>query len=112
MIFHIAEKLVWEACEKLDSYVPSEYLKEGFVHCSKISQVEKTANNYYRGRDDLVLLVINQDKLEAETRYENLMGGEENFPHVYGELHKVAINQVIDLKWGEENELVGLADVN
>ena len=109
MIFHIAEKSVWEACEQLDSYVPSEYLDEGFVHCSKLSQVEKTANNYYRGRDDLVLLAIDPEKLSAETRYENLIGGEEKFPHVYGELHKAAITRVVDLEWGEENKLLGLA---
>ena len=110
MIFHIAEKLVWEACAKLDSYVPSEYLNEGFVHCSKLSQVEKTANNYYRGREDLVLLAIDPEKLESVTRYENLIGGEEVFPHVYGELHKRAITGVINLKWNEKKELIGLAE--
>lgn len=112
MIFHIAEKLVWKACEKLDSYVPSEYLEEGFVHCSEFSQVEKTAKNYYQGRDDLVLLAIDPEKLGAETRYENLIGGEEKFPHVYGELLKVAITKVVDLKWNKDNQLVGLAEFN
>jgi len=112
MIFHIAEKSVWKACKQLDSYVPSEYLDEGFVHCSKLSQVERTANNYYKGRDDLVLLAIDDDKLEVPIRYENLIGGEENFPHVYGELHKAAITQVIDLKWNAKNEIVGLAEFN
>ena len=112
MIFHIAEKSVWEACENLDSYVPSEYLSEGFVHCSELSQVERTANNYYRGRDDLILLEIDPEKLQAVTRYENLIGGEENFPHVYGELHKSAIVQTIDLSWNENNELVGLASIS
>jgi len=112
MIFHIAEKSVWKACEQLDSYVPSEYLDEGFIHCSKLSQVEKTARNYYRGRDDLVLLAIDAEKLGAAIRYENLIGGEENFPHVYGELHKAAITQVIDLKWDDKNKIVGLAEFN
>ena len=110
MIFHIAEKSVWKACEQLDSYVPSEYLDEGFIHCSKLSQVEKTANNYYKGRDDLVLLAIDAEKLGAAIRYENLTGGEEDFPHVYGELHKAAITQVIDLKWDDKNKIVGLAE--
>ena len=110
MIFHIAEKSVWEACGKLDSYVPSEYLNEGFVHCSKLSQIEKTAHNYYRGRTDLVLLELDPEKLQSVLRYENLNGGEENFPHVYGELHKSAIIQVIELKWDDQNRLIGLAD--
>ena len=110
MIFHIAEKSVWKACEPMNSYVPSEYLDEGFIHCSTLLQVEKTANNYYKGRDDLVLLAIDPEKLKSALRYENLNGGEEEFPHVYGELHKSAITQIVDLGWSKENELLGLAE--
>lgn len=112
MIFHIAEKAAWEACMELDSYVPSEYLNEGFIHCSELPQVERTANNYYQGRKDLLLLAIESEKLQAIIRYENLGGGEENFPHVYGELCKLAITQVVDLKWNEQNELTGLSRFN
>jgi len=111
MIFHIAEKSVWEACEKRDSYAPSEYVSEGFIHCSKLSQVEKTANNYYKGRDDLVLLAVDPEKLDAVTRYESSTGGE-NFPHVYGELNKSAITEVIDLKWSAQQELLAFEVVS
>ena len=112
MIFHIAEKSAWEACSDLGSYVPSEYLNEGFIHCSKLSQVERTANNYYQERKDLLLLAIDPEKLQAAIRYENLVVGKEIFPHVYGELCKSAIIQVVNLKWNEQNEILGLSGFN
>ena len=111
MIYHIAEQSIWKASDKLAGYIPSEYRAEGFIHCSELSQVEKTANNYYRGRDDLVLLVIDPEKLLPETKYENLNGGEELFPHVYGELNKAAITRVVNLEWSKTNELIGLAEL-
>ncbi len=112
MIYHIAEESVWEACKSLNRYVPDEFQSEGFIHCSKLSQVEKTANNYYQGREDLVLLVIDTKKLETDVRYENLVGGEEQFPHVYGAIPKSAITQAVDLKWDENSELFGLSDIS
>ncbi len=57
---------------------------EGFVHCSFPHQVQGTADRYYRGRDDVVLLTIEPSLVDAEIRHENTSGGTELFPHVYG----------------------------
>jgi uncharacterized protein (DUF952 family) len=62
--------------------------EEGFIHCSFAEQVEQTAALFYAGRDDVVLLTIDTDKLDAEVRVE---GG---FPHVYGELPLAAVVHV------------------
>lgn len=106
MIYHIAEQAVWLQQQAAATYQPTEFAHEGFIHCSVWQQVERTANNYYRGRDDLVLLEIDPTQLTAETRYENLLGGEEQFPHVYGAITKAAVQQVIALSWSEQGELV------
>ena len=79
--------------------------------CISASQVENTAHSYYEGQGDLVLLVIDSDSLESEVTYENLMGGEELFPHVYGELQTVAVLEVVDLNWGPEGELLGMSHI-
>ena len=60
--------------------------------------------------EQIVLLQIDPEKLKSVIRYENLTGGEENFPHVYGELQKSAILQVAELKWSEKNQLIGIND--
>lgn len=106
MIYHIAEQTIWLAQQDADTYQPTEFKQEGFIHCSDLQQVERTANNYYQGRDDLVLLEIDPTQLIPETRYENLLGGTEKFPHVYGEINKSAVQQVIALRWSEEGGLV------
>ena len=111
MIYHIAERSVWENCSGKGTYVPKEFESEGFIHCSNLTQVENTAHNYYEGQGDLVLLVIDEGSLESEVVYENLMGGDELFPHLYGELQTEAVIDVVDLNWGPEGELLGMSHV-
>lgn len=69
----------------------------GFMHLSTPDLVLIPANNYYLGRSDLVLLVIEQGLLNSELRWE--LGvpaeGELLFPHLYGPLNADAVTQVI-----------------
>ena len=44
------------------------------------------ANHLFHGRADLVLLRIDSRRVEHEIRYENLEGGTELYPHLYGPL--------------------------
>ena len=64
---------------------------DGFVHCSYLEQVADVANSFYAGREDLLLLEINSEKVDARIVDENLDGGEERFPHVYGAIPVTAI---------------------
>ncbi len=56
------------------------------------------ANTRFRGRTDLLLLSIDTDRVSAEIRYENLEGGEQLFPHIYGELAHEAVIRVAEFK--------------
>ena len=73
---------------------------EGFVHCSRLDQVVKVADIRFRGQKGLVLLCIDTDKVTAEIRYENLEGGRELFPHIYGEINTDAVVQVAEFEPG------------
>ena len=97
MIYHIAEQNVWDAQSTLPDYKPDAYATEGFIHCSNYEQVVPTSERYYQGRDDLVILEVDQTKLTSEVRYENLLGGAEQFPHVYGTINKTALNRILTL---------------
>jgi uncharacterized protein (DUF952 family) len=55
------------------------------------------ANTWFRGQADLVLLCIDRARVDAEIRDENLEGGEQRFPHVYGPLPLAAIVHVAEL---------------
>ena len=84
------------------TYAPASLRDEGFIHCSTLAQVIDTANRFYRGQDDLILLLIDESQLKAELKYEapRMDHGEssgELFPHLYGELNLDAVVRVAKL---------------
>jgi uncharacterized protein (DUF952 family) len=88
MLYHLALVEDWEsrATEYRGSTVGRSLDDEGFVHCSTAKQLQATADRFYAGRSDVVLLTIDPKLVPAEIRIE---GG---FPHVYG---PVPTNSVI-----------------
>jgi uncharacterized protein (DUF952 family) len=66
----------------------------GFIHCSFVAQVGKIADLIYRGRPDVLLLEIDPSLIHSEIRSENLEGGDDLFPHIYGELPPNAVVRV------------------
>jgi uncharacterized protein (DUF952 family) len=69
----------------------------GFVHCAFEEQVARAANVFFRGAAKLVVLRIAIERLNAEVRYEDLEGGHELFPHVYGPLNLDAVVGIMPL---------------
>jgi uncharacterized protein (DUF952 family) len=93
-LFHItSDREAREAAER-GEYVPAAFEREGFIHCSHASQVVATANRIFRGRKDLVLLEIDPSLLGCRVVDENLEGGTELFPHIYGRLKMSAVKKV------------------
>jgi uncharacterized protein (DUF952 family) len=93
-ILHITTLARWTEAQTQGSYTADSLAAEGFIHCSDPHQVRWVARQRFRGRTDLVLLHIDTSKLGAEIRYENLEGGTQMFPHVYG---PIPYNAVIDV---------------
>jgi uncharacterized protein (DUF952 family) len=94
VILHITTEAAWADAKANGAYAADSLATEGFIHCSTPSQVVWVANNRFRGRTDLVLLHIDPSKIDAEIRYENLEGGRELFPHVYGPIPVAAVVEV------------------
>jgi uncharacterized protein (DUF952 family) len=90
-ILHIATAAAWDEAVRRGVYAGDALAAEGFIHCSDRTQVVAVANRLFRGRTDLVLLQIDVARLDVPVRYENLEGGNELFPHVYGPLPASAI---------------------
>ena len=97
IIFHIADRTLWEQGQARGSYQPEMYATEGFIHCSTAEQVIAVANLRFRGQLNLVLLAIDTERINHEIRYENLEGGLQLFPHIYGELNPSAVVRVSEL---------------
>lgn len=99
MILHIATRADWEAAQARGNYQTASLDSEGFIHCSTPAQVLNTATKFFAGQTDLVLLLIDESKLQPELIYEDgtaLGGHTEQFPHLYGALNLDAIVQHFD----------------
>ncbi len=97
MIYHITHKADWERAVQVRLYMADTLASQGFIHCSTAEQVIKVANNFYLGQPHLVLLCIEESLVKAPVQYENLEGGAEQFPHIYGALNLDAVLKVVDL---------------
>lgn len=93
-LYHITSEPEAEVAKEFGQYRPEGFAREGFVHCSYAHQVEATANRLFRGRRDLVLLEIDPTRVGCRVVDENLEGGTELFPHVYGPIPMSAIVRV------------------
>lgn len=98
-LLHLTERALWEAACQAGVYELSTrgrtLAEEGFIHCSLAHQVGFVADFVY-GDDpgDLVLLVIDGDRVGAPIRFEAPEPGGEEFPHIYGPLPVDAVTEV------------------
>lgn len=98
IIFHITKDEDWERARVVGGYRPRTFAPEGFIHCSKPDQVIDVANRLFRGQKGLVLLCINTRRVGPEIVYENLEGGQDLFPHIYGPLNLDAVVDVVSFE--------------
>ncbi|MDO8432219.1 MAG: DUF952 domain-containing protein [Candidatus Binatus sp.] len=108
MIFHIVKRSEWEAAARIGSYRPASVDAEGFIHCSTLAQLIGTANRFYRGEKDLVVLCIDENRLAMPLKFEgpsmpdhdklDRENADELFPHIYGALNLEAVTRVIELR--------------
>lgn len=92
---HITERHAWQQAQKRGIYRGDTLDTEGFIHCSAPDTIIKVVNRLFRGRTGLVLLCIDEDRVQAEVRYEGPCGGD-YYPHVYGPLNLDSIINVFD----------------
>src|SRR6267142_5949904 len=100
IIFHITTGQAWRSAAAEGIYRTENFPIEGFIHCSTADQVIQVANLRFRGPTGLVLLSIDTDRVTAEIIYENLEGGSQLFPHIYGKLNIDAVIQVAEFEPG------------
>jgi uncharacterized protein (DUF952 family) len=86
LIYKIAPASLWREAESKGQFCGSELdLADGFIHFSTHAQVGETAEKWFCGQGDLVLVGVDPEKLEPLLRYEPSRGGA-LFPHLYGTL--------------------------
>ena len=105
MICHITTRAAWNAAQAGGLFRSPEFDDVGFIHCSTPEQVLLIANAYFAGKTDLLMLVIDPDRLKAPLRWEppHAIGRLPSFtqgavfPHVYGPINVDAVMRVVEL---------------
>jgi len=95
-VLHMAPTDVWLAAKASgENYVDPSLESEGFIHCSTVEQILMPANAIYRGRTDLVLLIIDLARVPSETIFEDCYESGHAFPHIYGPIPVAAVTEVL-----------------
>ncbi len=102
-ILHIIEKDKWN--KDAIEYEGDTLKTEGFIHCSTPEQVIEVANYMFKGKPDLQLLVIDEDKVHAKIKYEDAGNGK-LYPHIYGALNRDAVILILDFSKDKEGSFV------
>jgi uncharacterized protein (DUF952 family) len=91
VIFHIATGRDWERATSSGTYTTESMHSHGLIGCFSPEQHAAAANQVFAGRTDLVLLLIDTDRLESEVRVEQADAHGQPLPCVYGPLNRDAV---------------------
>jgi uncharacterized protein (DUF952 family) len=84
VIYHITTQSEWQQYKLAGRIEPESLRNQGFIHCASKEHVVQIASFYFTGRKDLILLEINESRIEADLKWEAADGeGPKVFPHVY-----------------------------
>jgi uncharacterized protein (DUF952 family) len=97
-VYHIAPAGEIERAARFGKYAPSSVAAAGYIHCCYGHQLSEVADRLFRGKENLLLLEIDPARLDASLVVENLNGGDELFPHIYGELPMTAVLAIRELR--------------
>lgn len=100
MIYHLAIPGEWATAKEAGEYTTSTrgvtLADEGFIHPSgDLDQVRRVYELIYADLGELLLLVIDENRLDAPVRMESPPGSEELFPHIYGPVPIGAVIEVL-----------------
>ena len=116
VLLHLIDAAAWHAVRATGVIAPPP--GTAFVHLSTPEQVALPANRLFPGRSDVVLLVLDPGRLEAEVRFEP---GDPpppddpgmRFPHAYGPIPVTAVRAVVPYRPGADGRFTtpsGLPD--
>jgi uncharacterized protein (DUF952 family) len=93
-VYKIVAADLWQAAEDSGVFTGAGIdLNDGFIHLSTGAQARRTAQLYFKGQGNLVLVAVDGARLGAALKYEPSRDGD-LFPHLYGPLPLAAVQSV------------------
>lgn len=102
MIYHLTEPDRWAQSLADGVHTGSsrgvELAQEGYIHCSTAEQWPAVVERFYSDAEELLLLHVDETKLESPLVHEQLGDAPAAFPHVYGPIPLAAVVMVERLR--------------
>jgi uncharacterized protein (DUF952 family) len=102
VIFHIATGRDWACATSSGTYTTESLHRHGVISCSSAAQHAAAANHLFAGRIDLILLLIDTDRLESEVRFERADAHGQPVPRVYGPVNLDAVFEATPYRPGAD----------
>jgi uncharacterized protein (DUF952 family) len=117
VLLHLIEPNSWRAALAAGAVEPLPEV--GFVHLSTPEQVSLPANRLFAGRSDILLLVLDPDRLGVEVRWEPGVHGDPplpdgtvmRFPHAHGPVPTSAVVAVLRYRPGADGTFAAPANL-
>ena len=101
IIYHIAREPDWRTAQGLGFYKGGDtFDKEGFIHFSNAKEIRASAELYYQGMADLLLIAVFDCKLGTALKWERSREGKFS-PHLYAYLDPSDVEWVKPLRLGK-----------
>lgn len=110
-VYKIVAADLWRAAEDSGVFAGAGIdLKDGFIHLSTGAQARRTAQLYFGGQNNLVLVAADGARLGDALKYEPSRDGD-LFPHLYGPLPSTSVLWVRQLPLGADGNHIFPDDV-
>ena len=111
-VYKIVAADLWQAAEDSGVFTGTGIdLSDGFIHLSTGAQARRTAQLYFKGQGNLVLVAVDGARLGEALKYEPSRDGD-LFPHLYGPLPLAAVRSVRPLPVGGDGNHIFPEDVD
>src|SRR3990172_7165718 len=90
LTYHLVPQKYFDALDAREDYVPADFAREGFIHCTDgADEMARTANRYYKSETEpFYYLYVDKARVRAPMRYDD---PGHLYPHIYGALNRAAI---------------------
>lgn len=91
IVIHLMRRMDWEKIRGDQKLFSESVIQNGFVHCCFPEQVHGVIKQWFAGLKGVIAVEIDSNLLISPLVLENLEGGSELFPHIYGLVNKDAV---------------------
>jgi uncharacterized protein (DUF952 family) len=78
-------------------------LKDGFIHLSARDQVKETAQKWFKGQENLLLVCVNLSLVEGNVKWEPSRN-DQLFPHIYGAISPASVLWMKDFNLSDSKQ--------